>query len=69
MKKNTLRHHILSILLASTTLSLPVLSSADTLKTWTFDNINTSNKYTIESHFFYVGKGSKWKSIRFSSEY
>ena len=69
MKKNTLRHHLLSILLASTTLSLPVLSSADILKTWTFDNINTSNKYTIESHFFYVGKGSKWKSIRFSSEY
>ncbi|WHP07034.1 hypothetical protein QLH32_06110 [Acinetobacter corruptisaponis] len=69
MKKNTLRHHILSILLASTTLSLPVLSSADTWNTWTFDNINTSNKYTIEPHFFYVGKGSEWQSIRFSSEY
>ena len=69
MKKNTLRHHLLSILLASTTLSLPVLSSADTWNTWTFDNINTSNKYTIEPHFFYVGKGSEWQSIRFSSEY
>ena len=69
MKKNTLRHHILSILLASTTLSLPVLSSADTWNTWTFNNINTSNKYTIEPHFFYVGKGSEWQSIRFSTEY
>ena len=69
MKKNRLDHHMLKVLLASMTLSLPVFASADTWNTWTFDNINTSNKYTIEPHFFYVGKGSEWQSIRFTSEY
>ena len=65
MKKNHLDHHMLKVLLVSMTLSLPVFASADTWNTWTFDNINTSNKYTIEPHFFYVGKGSEWQSIRF----
>ncbi|MDR7016986.1 hypothetical protein [Acinetobacter sp. 3657] len=69
MKKNRLNHPIFKTLLASAALSLPVFTFADTLNTWTFDNINTSNKYTIEPHFFYVGKGSEWQSIRFSSDY
>lgn len=69
MKKNPLHHHVLKVLLTSAALSLPILSNAETWNTWTFDNIDTSNKYTIEPHYFYIGKGSEWQSIRFSSEY
>lgn len=69
MKKNPLHLQVFKILVASAAISLPVSSFADTLNTWTFDNINTSNKYTIEPHFFYVGKGSEWQNIQFSSEY
>lgn len=69
MKKNRLNHPVFKILLASATLSLPVFALADSWNTWKFDNINTSNKYTIEPHYFYVGKGSEWQSIRFSSDY
>ncbi|MCH7336912.1 hypothetical protein [Acinetobacter sp. NIPH 2699] len=69
MKKNQLHHPIFKTLLASAALSLPIFAFADTWNTWTFDNISTSNKYTIEPHFFYVGKGSEWQSIRFSSDY
>lgn len=69
MKKNLLKPQILRALLVTATLSLPVFSSADTWNTWTFDNINTSNKYTIEPHFFYIGKGSEWQSIQFSTDY
>lgn len=69
MKKNLLKPQILRAFLATVSLSLPVCSSADTWNTWTFDNINTSNKYTIEPHFFYIGKGSEWQSIQFSTDY
>ncbi|MBK5646882.1 MAG: hypothetical protein I4N51_07065, partial [Acinetobacter sp.] len=69
MKNRTLKHPLLKAVVASVALSLPVFALADTLNTWTFDNINTSNKYTIEPHFFYVGKGSEWQNIRFSSDY
>lgn len=69
MKKKPLHQQIFKILVASAAISLPGLSFADTINTWTFDNINTSNKYTIEPHFFYVGKGSEWQNIQFSSEY
>lgn len=69
MKNRTLQHPLLKAVVASVALSLPVFAFADTLNTWTFDNINTSNKYTIEPHFFYVGKGSEWQNIRFSSDY
>ena len=69
MKKNPLHHQVLKVLLTSAALSLPILSNAETWNTWTFDNIDTSNKYTIEPHYFYIGKGSEWQSIRFSSEY
>lgn len=69
MKKNRFNHPVFKILLASATLSLPVFALADSWYTWKFDNINTSNKYTIEPHYFYVGKGSEWQSIRFKSDY
>ncbi|ESK57385.1 hypothetical protein F990_00302 [Acinetobacter tjernbergiae DSM 14971 = CIP 107465] len=69
MKIKRFTHPSLKLILTSAILSLPVFALADTWNTWTFDNINTSNKYTIEPHFFYVGKGSEWQSIRFTSEY
>lgn len=69
MKKNPLHTQILKVLLASAAFSLPLLTYADTWNTWKFENINTSNKYTIEPHYFYVGKGSEWQNIHFSSEY
>ncbi|ENX12269.1 hypothetical protein F895_03196 [Acinetobacter sp. CIP 64.2] len=69
MKNKTLHHPLFKVFVASVALSLPIFASADTLNTWKFDNINTSNKYTIEPHFFYVGKGSEWQNIRFISDY
>ncbi|MEG0405612.1 MAG: hypothetical protein RR563_05160 [Acinetobacter sp.] len=69
MKIKRFTHPSLKLILASAALSLPVFTLADTWNTWTFNNINTSNKYTIEPHFFYVGKGSEWQNIRFTSEY
>mgnify|MGYP006163061277 FL=1 len=69
MKIKQFTHPSLKLILASAALSLPVFTLADTWNTWTFNNINTSNKYTIEPHFFYVGKGSEWQNIRFTSEY
>lgn len=37
--------------------------------TWELDDINTSSKYTLESHYFYVGKGGEWRDIKFTSDY
>ena len=69
MKNIRLPQHILNALVISAGLSLSMPAIANIAGTWTFDDINTSNKYTIEPHFFYVGKGSQWENIRFSSHY
>jgi hypothetical protein len=37
--------------------------------TWELDDISTSTKYTVEPHFFYIGKGAEWENIQFSSNY
>ncbi|MFI7939769.1 hypothetical protein ACFMJC_20810, partial [Acinetobacter baumannii] len=32
--------------------------------TWKLDDISTSTKYTVEPHFFYIGKGAEWQNIQ-----
>lgn len=54
------------VLLASTSLMLAMSAHA---YTWELDDISTSTKYTVEPHFFYIGKGAEWENIQFSSNY
>lgn len=66
MKKTFDLYQTAQVLLASTSLMLAMSVHANT---WKFDDISTSTKYTVEPHFFYIGKGADWKNMQFSSDY
>ncbi|EXB01460.1 MULTISPECIES: hypothetical protein [Acinetobacter calcoaceticus/baumannii complex] len=66
MKKNFDLYKTAQVLLASTSLMLAMSAHA---YTWELDDISTSTKYTVEPHFFYIGKGAQWQNIQFSSDY
>ncbi|RSO39335.1 hypothetical protein [Acinetobacter lactucae] len=66
MKKTFDIYKTAQVLLASTSLMLAMSTHA---YTWKFDDISTSTKYTVEPHFFYIGKGAQWQNIQFSSDY
>jgi len=57
---------MVKVLLASTSFMFVASSYANT---WELDDISTSTKYTVEPHFFYIGKGAEWQNIQFSSNY
>lgn len=62
---NTLKHSLLTALTCASVLIAPTSFAI----TWQLDDINTSTKYTVESHYFYVGKGSQWQNVKFSGDY
>lgn len=66
MKYSSNFYKMVQALLASTSLMLAMSIHANT---WKFDDISTSTKYTVEPHFFYIGKGADWKNMQFSSDY
>lgn len=66
MKYSSNFYQMVQVLLASTSLMLAMSAHA---YTWELDDINTSTKYTVEPHFFYIGKGAEWENIEFSSNY
>ncbi len=66
MKKTFNIYKTAQVLLASTSLMLAMSTHA---YTWKLDDISTSTKYTVEPHFFYIGKGAQWQNIQFSSDY
>ncbi len=66
MKKTFDLYKTAQVLLASTSLMLAMSAHA---YTWELDDISTSTKYTVEPHFFYIGKGAQWQNIQFSSDY
>ncbi|NUF12780.1 hypothetical protein, partial [Acinetobacter oleivorans] len=66
MKKTFDLYKTAQVLLASTSLMLAMSAHA---YTWKLDDISTSTKYTVEPHFFYIGKGAQWQNIQFSSDY
>ncbi|MCG8284223.1 hypothetical protein MID07_06230 [Acinetobacter seifertii] len=66
MKKTFKLYPLIQALLASSCLMLAVPAHTTT---WTLDDISTSTKYTVEPHFFYIGKGAAWQNIQFSSDY
>ncbi|WP_454666114.1 hypothetical protein [Acinetobacter calcoaceticus] len=66
MKKTFDLYQTAQVLLASTSLMLAMSAHA---YTWELDDISTSTKYTVEPHFFYIGKGAEWENIQFSSNY
>lgn len=66
MKYSSNFYQMVQVLLASTSLMLAMSAHA---YTWELDDINTSTKYTVEPHFFYIGKGAQWENIEFSSNY
>ncbi|GAA5586312.1 hypothetical protein Acal01_01455 [Acinetobacter calcoaceticus] len=66
MKYSSNFYQMVQVLLASTSLMLAMSTHA---YTWELDDINTSTKYTVEPHFFYIGKGAEWENIEFSSNY
>ncbi|MGR2824111.1 hypothetical protein FY048_01000 [Acinetobacter sp. 1124_18A] len=66
MKKTFDLYKIAQVLLASTSFMFMASSYANT---WQLDDISTSTKYTVEPHFFYIGKGAQWQNIQFSSDY
>ncbi len=66
MKYSSNFYQMVQVLLASTSLMLAMPTHA---YTWELDDINTSTKYTVEPHFFYIGKGAEWENIEFSSNY
>jgi len=66
MKKTFDLYQTAQVLLASTSFLLAISAHA---YTWKLDDISTSTKYTVEPHFFYVGKGAEWQNIQFSSDY
>ncbi|WP_329760258.1 hypothetical protein [Acinetobacter pittii] len=66
MKKTFDLYKTAQVLLASTSLMLAMSAHA---YTWQLDDISTSTKYTVEPHFFYIGKGAQWQNIQFSSDY
>ncbi|CAI3100855.1 hypothetical protein MWMV8_MWMV8_00105 [Acinetobacter calcoaceticus] len=66
MKKTSNFYQIVQVLLASTSFMFIASSYANT---WKLDDISTSTKYTVEPHFFYIGKGAQWQDIQFSSDY
>ncbi|ENU43058.1 hypothetical protein F985_01767 [Acinetobacter seifertii] len=66
MKKTFKLYPLIQALLASSCLMLAVPAHTTT---WTLDDISTSTKYTVEPHFFYIGKGAEWQNIQFSSDY
>lgn len=66
MKIELKTNHLFQALLASSVFFAAPLSMAEI---WNFEDINTSNKYTVEPHYFYVGKGSEWKNTTFSTQY
>ncbi|EOQ73612.1 hypothetical protein [Acinetobacter lactucae] len=66
MKKTFDIYKTAQVLLASTSLMLAMSTHA---YTWKLDDISTSTKYTVEPHFFYIGKGAQWQNIQFSSDY
>ncbi|QSB53293.1 hypothetical protein I6J48_14015 [Acinetobacter calcoaceticus] len=66
MKYSSNFYQMVQVLLAGTSLMLAMSTHA---YTWELDDINTSTKYTVEPHFFYIGKGAQWENIEFSSNY
>lgn len=66
MKKTFKLYPLIQALLASSCLMLAVPAHTNT---WKLDDISTSTKYTVEPHFFYVGKGAEWQNIQFSTDY
>ncbi|MEG9126132.1 hypothetical protein VPJ33_00625 [Acinetobacter baumannii] len=66
MKKTFDLYQTAQVLLASTSFLLAMSTHA---YTWKLDDISTSTKYTVEPHFFYIGKGAEWQNIQFSSDY
>ncbi|MCH2069885.1 hypothetical protein [Acinetobacter pittii] len=66
MKYSSNFNRMVQVLLASTSFMFMAPSYAIT---WELDDISTSTKYTVEPHFFYIGKGSEWQNIQFSSDY
>ncbi|MDS7929944.1 hypothetical protein RMB13_10715 [Acinetobacter sp. V102_4] len=66
MKYSSNFYQMVQVLLASTSLMLAMSAHA---YTWELNDINTSTKYTVEPHFFYIGKGAEWENIEFSSNY
>ena len=66
MKYSSNFYQMVQVLLAGTSLMLAMSAHA---YTWELDDINTSTKYTVEPHFFYIGKGAEWENIEFSSNY
>ena len=66
MKKTFDLYNTAQVLLASSSLMLAMSAHA---YTWKLDDISTSTKYTVEPHFFYIGKGAQWQNIQFSSDY
>jgi hypothetical protein len=63
MKKTFDLYQTAQVLLASTSFLLAMSTHA---YTWKLDDISTSTKYTVEPHFFYIGKGAEWQNIQFS---
>jgi len=59
-------YQMVQVLLASTSFIFIAPSYANT---WKLDDISTSTKYTVEPHFFYIGKGAQWEKTQFSSDY
>lgn len=66
MKSSFNFSQMVQVLLASTSFMFVASSYANT---WELDDISTSTKYTVEPHFFYIGKGAEWQNIQFSSDY
>ncbi|WP_209831276.1 hypothetical protein ACPF64_17885 [Acinetobacter sp. KB005] len=66
MKYSSNFYKMVQALLASTSFMFVASSYANT---WELDDISTSTKYTVESHFFYIGKGAQWQNVQFSSNY
>ncbi|MEO4078013.1 MULTISPECIES: hypothetical protein [Acinetobacter] len=66
MKYSSNFYKMVQVLLASTSFMFVASSYANT---WELDDISTSTKYTVESHFFYIGKGAQWQNVQFSSNY
>ncbi|ENU08045.1 hypothetical protein [Acinetobacter calcoaceticus] len=66
MKYSSNFYQMVQVLLASTSFMFVASSYANT---WKFDDISTSTKYTVEPHFFYIGKGAEWENMQFSSNY